>query len=102
MSLRITRNGPVDLTPGTTVYTVPAGQTATINGINFINSKNANVLTVSHLVGATGVTTTLYTRDLQPYDNMSDTGPYALAADDALIIQASAAGMTYTSFIDIP
>ena len=102
MSLRITRNGPVDLAPGTTIYEVPATQTATINGINFINSKNANVLTVSHYVDGTGVTNVLYTRDLQPYDNMSDTGPYALAERDKLIIQASAAGMTYTSFIDIP
>jgi hypothetical protein len=98
---KLTRNGPLD-SAGIEVYTVPVGETATINSFNVFNSKNATTITVKHFINMTGVTDTLYTLGMQPTDTFLDTGPYVLAEGDHFIIESTACGATYTAYIDIP
>lgn len=99
---RITRSGPVDQLTGTTAYTVPATETATLGGLWFSVNKVSTTITVSHYVDATGVTTALYSRDLQAFDNFSDDASYVLAENDYILIQSTGAGLTYNCYIDIP
>ena len=98
---RILRSSGVDQSTGTTIYTVPPGETASVEGLRFVVSNLPTDVTVSHFVDATGVTTT-YTMHLNASDQMSDDTVFALAENDYVKVQSSAAGVTYYANITIP
>lgn len=98
---RITRSGVIDQTSGTTIYTVPVGETASLGSLRFGVGNVAGAVTVSSFVSSSGVTTT-YTIDLLAGDQLSDDTVFALAAGDYIKVESTAPGVSYYCYIDIP
>lgn len=98
---RITRSGPVDQTSGTTIYTVPVGETADIGGLRVTNSNINTQITVTHFDHGAGTSTT-YSKDLIAGDQFSDDQTFSLASEDYLKIESTNAGVTYFVYIDTP